>query len=738
MQPKTFWTKIALPIIVGFGSWWFISYLLEGLPSLQELENPTPALATKVYSIDGELIDKFYEENRSTINSLDSIPPALIEALIATEDTRFYDHWGVDASAVVRVILVNLSHFTLSGPGGSTITQQLARNLYLSKEVSIIRKMREWMTAVQIERHYTKDEILMMYLNVSPFGRGAYGIQTAAQAYFAKSQKDLTVPECAFLVGLLKAPTHYDPRHHPDRAVIRRNVVLRRMADVGFITESDYDRYSKEELVTKEFIRTAGIAPHFIEYVRQQLREKAEKYGFNLYRDGLSVYTTLDTRMQLHANNAVKEHLQEFQPTFDRHWNWDTPRYRALLAEAKRRAVRALPEYKKAETADDKELIYIRKSNDPQFVDSVKKALSRIQVGFMAVDPQTGHIKAMVGNSEMDFRYGLNHCTQIKRQPGSTFKPFVYTVAIDNGYTPAYELPNYVPPVNDGSGKLWRPRNFGGESGGTYTLRRGLMFSVNLIAIRAIMEIAPPDEVVRYAHRMGIESVLRPFPSLAIGTSEVRPMEIISSYGAYANEGIYAIPNAILRIEDRNGRAIEVNNGEYREVLSKQTAFIVADMMRSVVTSGTGAGTRRWFAGPAAGKTGTTQDYADAWFIGYTPNLVAGVWTGFDDRRITFTGSYGQGSVAAAPIWGRFMKSVYGDKRIGIPIKDFIVPEGVSRQRICLDSQNLASGKCPRTTTEWVNDKYMPGVCTLHSGGGAPAGRSADSTKRNKGNIIEY
>jgi penicillin-binding protein 1A len=737
VQPKTFWTVIVPILVVVLGGGWYLSFLAEGIPSLEELENPTPPLATKVYSVDGEVIDKFFEENRSSITSLDSIPPALIHALIATEDTRFYEHWGVDLRAVIRIVLIGISNLSMRGPGGSTITQQLAKNLFFSPEVSLTRKFREWMTAAQIERHYTKDEILMMYLNVSAFGRGAYGIQTAAQIYFSKVPSQLTTSECAFLVGLLKAPTRYDPRYRYERAVTRRNVVLRRMADESFISESEYGKLRKEELVTKDFIRSAGIAPHFVEYVRQLLREKAEKYGFNLYRDGLSVYTTLDTRMQEHANSAVSEHLEGFQKTFDKRWNWNAPRYRALLAEAKRRAARGLPEYKNARDADERELIYIRKNLDEGFVDSVKKSLTRIQVGFMAIEPQSGFIKAMVGNSELDFRYGLNHCTQIQRQPGSTFKPFVYTVAIDNGYSPAYELPNDVPAVNDGSGKLWRPRNFDGSRGGTYTLRRGLMKSVNLIAIRTIMEIAPPDEVVRYAHRMGIESVLRPYPSLAIGTSEVVPMEIIAAYGAFANEGIYAKPTAILRIEDRNGRSIEINTGEFREVLSKQTAFIVADMMRSVVTGGTAAGTRRYFAGPAAGKTGTTQDYADAWFIGYTPNLVAGVWTGFDDRRITFTGSYGQGSVAAAPIWGRFMKATYGDKRISLKVRNFIVPEGVGRQRLCLDTQNLATRSCPRAITEWVNDKYIPGLCTLHIHGGAPANPRADST-RNRGSVIEY
>jgi len=698
-----------------------MSYLFEGLPSFEELENPRPPFATRVYSADGELIDKFYEENRSRISSLDSVPTAFVQALLATEDSRFYDHWGVDIRAVVRVVLINLSKFTLSGPGGSTITQQLARKLYLSNEVSIIRKLREWITAIQIERRYTKNEILIMYLNVAPFGRGAYGLQSASQEFFSKTPLQLSVSECAFLVGALKNPTRYDPRRNYSFAVGRRNVVLGRMFSESYISDREFDQFSTDSIVTKSRKRSAGIAPHFVEYVRQILREKAEKYGFNLYRDGLTVYTTLDSRMQIHANESVRDHLVGFQKSFTNRWSWDTPQNRALLAGALKLAARQTPAYAAATNSDARELALIRLRRNSAFVDSVKKALTRIQVGFVAIDPKTGNIKAMVGNSEMNFRYGLNHCTQIERQPGSTFKPFIYTVAIDNGYSPAFQLPNEPISISDGSGRKWSPRNFGGETGGIYTLRRGLMNSVNLIAIRAMLDIAPPDEVVRYAHRMGIETELRPYPSLAIGTSEVIPIEIISAYGAFANEGIYAKPRGILKIEDRDGRVIERNTSEIREVLSKETAFIMASMLRSVVTSGTGAGTRAYFRGPAGGKTGTTQDYADAWFIGFTPNLVAGVWTGFDDRRITFTGSYGQGSIAAAPIWARFMKSTYEDQRIALPILDFQQPEGVVQERICLVSQNTATQFCPSTIVEFINKKYHPGVCTVHS---SPSGGS--------------
>ena len=365
--------------------------------------------------------------------------------------------------------------------------------------MTITRKLREMLTAVQIERRYTKNEILIMYLNVAPFGRGAYGLQSAAAVFFDKRPSELTTAECAFLVGALANPTHYDPRRNHNRAVARRNVVLRLMVDEGYLDEQTYDAIREDSIITSSRERSAGIAPHFVEYVRQVLREKAEKYGFNLYRDGLSVYTTLDSRMQEHANRAVMEHLLPFQEQFDKRWSWNSPSRRAILGTALRIAIKASPEYKNAGSASARENAAIRMRTNRRFVDSVKHALASIQVGFVAIDPQTGEIRAMVGNSAMDFRYGLNHVTQITRQPGSTFKPFIYTVAIDNGYSPAYQISNDAINMTDGSGKRWHPRNFGGEVGGMYTLRRGLQNSVNLVGIRTILEIAPAEEVVRYA-----------------------------------------------------------------------------------------------------------------------------------------------------------------------------------------------------------------------------------------------
>ncbi len=638
--------------------------------------------------------------------------------MIATEDQNFYNHWGVSPWAIFRSFITNLLHF-FSGPpkGGSTITQQLARNLYKSIgfEQTLFRKIREAITAVEIEKRYTKDEILMMYLNVASFGRGAYGIQAATQTYFGKRPNQLSLSESAFLVGLLKAPRHYDPRYSYKKSIQRRNTVLALMKEEGYITHDEFLHARKDSLVTFSGVKTAGIAPSFVEHVRKLLREKAEKYGFNLYRDGLSIYTSLDTRMQEYANRAVWEHLQDFQKLFDTRWNWNTPKNRILLAEAVSKAAKHLPAYAHAGNNDDRQLVLIRARRNRTFVDSVKRELTRIQVGFVAINPHTGYIEAMVGNAKMNFKYGLNHVTQIRRQPGSTFKPFIYLVALDNGYPASMRIPNEPFTFEDGSGKVWSPRNFGGETGGTYSLREGLAKSLNIITARVILEFAPPDEVVRYASRMGIESPLRPYASLALGTSEVTPLELTAAYGAMANEGIYVQPVSILRIEDRNGNLIEEHQPEVREVLSKETAFLITSMLETVIKHGTGVGVRRWFTLPAAGKTGTTQNYGDAWFVGFTPDLVAGTWIGFDDQRVKFTGAYGQGSKAALPIWARFMKYVYQDKRLKLPARGFTIPTGIVKEKICVETGNLAGPFCPITDSEYFNAKYLPGVCTQHT-----------------------
>lgn len=695
----------------------YIAYLVSGLPSLEQLENPKPELATKVYSVDGEVLDQFFIKNR-TRTSLDQIPPYLIKALIATEDKNFYEHWGVDVPRFMRAMVNNI--ITLRATGASTITQQLARNLYELKVQQesffdkVTRKLREFITAVQIERNYTKSEILEMYLNVVYFGRSSYGIASASRIFFGKSPPDLTLSESALLVGMLRGPANYDPINYPERALARRNIVLSQMIKYGYYTEeAEKTKHEPLQVRSEDETPLAGIAPHFVEYVRQQLLQKAEKYGFDIYRDGLSVYTTLDSRMQRYANKAVEEHIAEYQKMFDDEWKWKN--YPDVLLRAIDLAIRTSDAYRKA-VPEKRDSVYRSLQRSQAFIDSAKKTAAQIEVGFVAIDHRNGNILAMVGGSNSKaFKYGLNHVTQIRRQAGSAFKPFVYTVAIDNGYPPSFELLNQPVTIIMADGKRWAPNNVEEGFGGKNTIREGLKYSINLIAVRAIMEIAPVKQVIQYAHRMGIKSDLPPYESLALGSGDVQPLEMTAAFGVFANEGVYAEPLSILKIEDKDGNVIEENRSVMREVLSKETAYIMTNMMEDVVNGGTGARVRNYFYLPAAGKTGTTQEFADAWYVGFTPQVTAGVWVGFDNKSVHFTNWDGQGGRAAAPIWGRFMKDVYDDPAIGMPLQYFIQPEGVVRDSICVETKKLATEFCPAVVEEIFNRKYLPPKCDVHS-----------------------
>lgn len=695
----------------------FTAYLVSGLPSLEQLENPRPELATKVYSIDGEVLDQFFIKNR-TRATLDQIPPHLIKALIATEDRNFYAHWGVDAPRFFRAMINNI--LTLRASGASTITQQLARNLYELKGQresvfdKILRKLREFITAVQIERNYTKEEILEMYLNVVYFGRSSYGIASASRIYFGKNPSELTLSESSVLIGLLRGPANYDPYNFPDRAIARRNIVLGQMIKYNHLTEEAEAAKGEEiHLRTSDEVPIAGIAPHFVEYVRQQLLQKSEQYGFDIYRDGLSVYTTLDSRMQRHANRAVAEHLSEYQKAHDKEWNWKS--YPDVLDRAVSLAIRTSDMYRKAAPAQ-RDSVFRRLKRNPAYIDSVKTIAQRIEIAFVALDHRNGNVLMMVGGSNFkEFKYGLNHVVQIRRQAGSAFKPFVYTVAVDNGYPPSFELLNQPVTIMMADGKRWAPKNIEGGFGGKNTIREGIRYSINLLAVRAIMEIAPIKQVIRYAHRMGIKSDLPPYESLALGSGDVQPLELTAAFGVLANEGVYVEPISILKIEDKDGNIIEEKRSPMREVLSKETAYIMTDMLEDVVNGGTGTRVRNFFHLPAAGKTGTTQEFADAWFIGFTPQISAGVWIGFDNKSVHFTNSDGQGGRAAAPVWGRFMQKVYDDPSIGMPLQYFIQPEGVIRDSICQETKMLAEEFCPNRVEEIFNKKYLPQPCSVHA-----------------------
>jgi penicillin-binding protein 1A len=673
---------VPLFVIVLYTAW----VVSEGLPTFEQLENPRPELATQVVSADGELLGQFYIKQRRYM-TFDSIPKDFINALIATEDREFYNHWGIHTMRVFKAAVKNVLAFR-SREGASTLTQQLARALYLSPDKSLSRKIKEAFTALELERTHTKREILELYINTVHYGRSADGLQVAAQAYFDKTPQQMNLAECAFLVGIVQRPARYERNY--EAAINRRNLVLSLMRDQKYITESAYTAARATQTVpvaTSTVIQTQTqtLAPHFVEMIRQKLREPQAIKDFNLrgydvYRDGLVIHTTLNSRMQTCANKAVEEHLDEFQPEFNRFWRWDAKKQKrndegdimvrsnqVLLNDLVEKAAKTVPGYNKATTADARaELIAGLKRND-EFMAMVKREALRIQTGFVCIEHASGEIRAMVGSSNFgkDSRYSLNRVTQIRRQPGSSFKPFVYACALANGASPytRIESSHLSTPLPDG--KTWELEGRGGDEDGRLSLVEALRASVNTVAARLIMGKTRPSEVIRTVRKAGFKSDLDAVASLALGSEEVSPMEMVGGYTVFPNQGVYIEPYFISRIEDRFGNVIYDHARKpsaVNEVFKPRVARDMVMMMRNVVNSGTGSKVRRWFPYEAAGKTGTTNDFTDAWFVGFTPQLTAGVWTGFDDQRVKFTGRYGEGGSAAAPIWARFMAKIYRDQ----------------------------------------------------------------------------
>jgi penicillin-binding protein 1A len=654
------WLTLFSLLVIASGITFLWIAVSHGLPTLDQLENPHPEVATRIISSDGESIDQYYIKNRTTVHLRD-VPPFLINGLISTEDRDFFGHWGVNFSRNLGAAWTDI--VTLSPrQGASTITQQLARNLYLSQEKSILRKLRELVSAVQIERTHTKREILEMYLNVAYMGRGAYGVGVAAQVYFGKDVSKLTPAECAYLVGVLKGPENYDPEDNYDHAIARRNTVIENMVDNKMLSADLATKYKAEPLKVVVQRGYQGIAPHFVEMIRQDLSRRPELQGYDLYRDGLVVYATLNAVMQRAANRAVLEHVADYQKrVVEKRWNWAA--HKPLLDSLVSRSIRANVDFKLSTDAKARRAIEKKLRASTTFVDSVKKAELRMQVGFVCLDQTSGQILAMVGSSNFrEQRYGLNHATQIVRQPGSSFKPIIYASCFEQGATPETQISNEPISMPDGD-RVWSPGNFEGEStGGTRSIRTALQYSINLCAIHAMLEVTSTQDVIRMAKRLGIRSNIPAYPSIALGSAEVSPIELTSAYSTFANDGIRATPYAILRVEDRNGKVLYRSRPEFENVLEPKIARMMTSCLADVVDRGTASRIRGQcnFHFPAAGKTGTTQNYEDAWFVGYTPLFTAGVWVGFDDKRISFTaGADGQGGRAAAPIWGYFMKYTY-------------------------------------------------------------------------------
>jgi len=714
-------------VTLGAGTVFAIT-LFRDLPSLEELENPNPELASLVYSEDGVLLHKFFLKNRTFV-PLGSIPKSVTGALIATEDVAFYDHWGVDARRLVLAIGENIVKGRNRWHGASTITQQLAKNLFLTQERTVSRKVKELFTAIELERTYTKDEILALYLNTVYFGSGAYGIEAAARTYFGKPADQLTLPESATLVGTLKNPRAYDPSRDPSTSIRRRNLVLALMEKEGFITKAAAEKARKSSLVLKYTpVTHHGLAPYFTEYIRQTIKPSSMPEDVNLYRDGLTIQTTLDSRMQKYAEEAVAAHLANLQAAFDRSWRWTEPLKEEIIRES--------PRYRELlDNGVTAAKAVARLKADRAWLDTLLREKTRIQVALVVINPTNGHVKAWVGGNQLssdNYSYQFDHVWQAKRQPGSTFKPFVYTAAIDKGIPANFTILDQPLALRGGDGSIWSPRNSDGSSGGMTTLRSALSRSLNQVTVRLAYEYLKPSVIITYARRLGISSPMQPNLSIALGTSEVTPLELAGAFATFANNGVWNEPVSILKVEDKNRRAIAEHAPNSRFAIDPTTNFVMVSMMKDVIDRGTGVAIRAryGFDIEAAGKTGTTQSLRDAWFAGYTPQLAAVVWTGFDDERIHFTSmEYGQGARAALPIWAAFMKRCYADPALKLENRYFRMPENVIAVPISGNTNNPSDLFSSDVYVEYYTPKgfkrYQSG--TLPTSQVAPAAPGAGS-----------
>ena len=690
-------------ILIAAGMLGVLSIILilsRDLPSLEQLENYDPDLVTRIYSADGKVLNELFVQKRVFIE-LDKIPEHMQYAVVSSEDRRFFDHWGLSMRSIARAVMVNTLSLSYR-QGFSTLTQQLARNLYKSVgfEDSILRKVKEMITAIQIERTYTKDEILEMYLNTVHFGHGTYGVEAATKRFFGKESKYLTIDESALLVGLLPAPASYSPIHHPDRAIRRRNTVLRLMRDQGYIGKGEHEENRARTLETVLEVPKRGTAPYFTEYVRRVLEKQDTKLGINIYRDGLKIYTTLDSRLQTIAEDAVLKTVKDDQERLNKRLYKNREEFEDLAYL----------------TIYEEDSIKMMLAGEGQLYKDLRDKLL-VQSAFVALDPNTGGILAMVGGRP-DYHDQYNRAVQAKRQPGSVFKPFVYTTALDNGYPVTEQLLNQPVVLNiqnmDGTWVKWKPQNYDGSTGGLTTFREGLRKSMNLISVRMVQQdIAPADQVKQTAKRMGINTDIRAVDAIALGTSEVFPIEMVSAYSALSNMGVYSKPFAITKIEDRYGNIIKEYYPDRKEVLSEETAYLMTSLMQTVMDRGTG-GSARWkykFNRPAAGKTGTTQGWSDAWFVGFTPQIAAGCWFGVDDFKVPL-GPGQDGSKAALPAWARFMKAAHDT--LGLPVEKFARPSGIEDSEICSVTKKLPLPACPVETEIFKSGTEPTQKCKVH------------------------
>lgn len=748
---RTFWKLFGIGLLLILLVFLLASWGAFGsLPDETSLENPEKDLATEIVGSDGVVLGKFYKENRTPV-PFDDLPDHLVNALIATEDVRFYDHSGIDARGTARAAV-----FLGSKGGASTITQQLAK-LFFTEQVSRnkfqrgVQKIKEWIIATRLERRYTKEEIITMYFNEYDFLNQAVGIESAANIYFDKPPSELTTVESAMLVGMFVNSSLYNPIRNPVGVKNRRNVVLAQMAKYDFISEQVKDSLQALELNVKFTPQghDEGIATYFREYARAFMQDwikenkKTDGSSYNIYSDGLKVFVTIDSKMQEYAEAAVDAHMPRLQAEFDKQNKKNkTAPFRDITEEetegiiksAMRRSVR----WKELEAqGKSKEEIIASFDKETKMSifswggtidtlmtprDSIRYYKRFLRASLMSMTPQTGEVKAWVGGIDYKhFKYDMVKTG--KRQIGSTFKPFVYATAIDQMHmSPCDTLPNTQVTIEAGKYGLlkpWTPKNAGGDYGGMLSLKAALAQSVNTITARLINRVGPRP-VIELVEKMGVDTENIPeAPSIALGTPDVSLYEMVGAYSVFANEGVFVKPTLITRIEDKNGTVLYQNRPETRDVISDETAYVTVSLMEGVTQSGSGNRLRgKWrapqsmyknvitgypyeFTNPIAGKTGTTQNNSDGWFMGMVPNLVTGVWVGGEDRSVHFNSTkYGQGATMALPIWGVYMKSCYADEELGISKESFKKPPNVSIETDCEKWKNQGS------TNEEIPDEF--------------------------------
>ena len=684
----------------------YLFFLSKDLPSLDELQKFNPEQVTKIISSDDVVIKKLFTHKRDMID-ISSVPLNLRNALLCMEDRNFYEHNGINIKGIFRAIIINLASMSTK-QGASTLTQQLARNMYndLSKKYkigskkTIVRKLKEFITAIKIEQTYTKSEILELYLNSVYFGHGNYGIQSASIYYFSKDASDLTLDESAILIGLLPAPAIYSPVNHPERILKRRNLVLKVMLNQGYLINEEYELAIEKDISIQVAKYDNSLAPHFSEHIRRKLEKIDDSLNVNLYKDGLVVKTTLNSEVQNILTENFNEVMNVNQKVLNKEILNNNPRLKKLARDF---------------NIDIDSLKNILKNNLEIPKNMRKKLL--VQGAGIVVNPKNGNILGMIGGRTEDvYLDHFNRATQAKRQPGSVFKPFIYYSALENGAMPCTQLLNQPLVFFIDDTTRWNPQNHDGSTGLLTSLRDGIRRSLNLISVRIVQELITPLDVKKTAEKFGVRSKVKAVDAIALGVSEVYPLDMAMSYSVIANDGVLHKPLMISSITDSDGRSLKTYDTISEEVADEKTIYILRDMMKSVIDKGTG-GSLRWrykFYNPAAGKTGTTNSKTDAWFVGFTTDIAIAIWVGLDDPSMKL-GSKQYGSKAALPIFAKTIKDIYdlgeyefnGEKIILDSKSDWDIPDGILQKNVCNESCCLATDWC-ESYNEYFLEDNMP------------------------------